>query len=145
MLQMLQNLQNFARFQICQLDNLVDFEKCCTTRIYLQRSASIQPKTSEILPKNCQNFANLQICCTALPCNPLLDGTATRAGAHPSAGAAQPGAFELHSAALPAVQGSETPDRKLACSIFIRDVINKQGHNTKTNRIFCVCVKIFKG
>ena len=48
---MLQNLQNFAKFQNFQLDNLVDFEKCCKTRIYLQRSAPIQPKTSEILPK----------------------------------------------------------------------------------------------
>ena len=48
---MLQNLQNFAKFQKFQLDNLVDFEKCCKTHIYLQRSAPIQPKTSEILPK----------------------------------------------------------------------------------------------
>ena len=30
---MLQNLQNFAKFQKLQLDNLVDFEKCCKTRI----------------------------------------------------------------------------------------------------------------
>ena len=41
----------FAKFQKFQLDNLVDFEKCGKTRIYLQRSAPIQPKTSEILPK----------------------------------------------------------------------------------------------
>ena len=41
----------FAKFQNVQLDNLVDFEKCCKTHIYLQRSAPIQPKTSEILPK----------------------------------------------------------------------------------------------
>ena len=47
-------LQNFKRFQ---LDNLVDFEKCCKTRICLQRSAPIQPKTSEILPKFCQKLA----------------------------------------------------------------------------------------
>ena len=26
--------QNVAIFQKCQLDNLVDFEKCCKTRIY---------------------------------------------------------------------------------------------------------------
>ena len=45
---MLQNLQNFAKFQNFQLDNLVDFEKCCKTRIYLQRSVPIQPKTSNI-------------------------------------------------------------------------------------------------
>ena len=28
---MSQNLQNFAKFQNFQLDNLVDFEKCCKT------------------------------------------------------------------------------------------------------------------
>ena len=50
--QMLQNLQN-TKFQKFQLDNLVDFDKCCKTRIYLQRSAPIQPKTSE----NCQKLA----------------------------------------------------------------------------------------
>ena len=48
---------NFAKFQKIQLDNLVDFEKCCKTRIYLQKSAPIQPKTSEFLPKCCQNLA----------------------------------------------------------------------------------------
>ena len=48
---MLQNLQNFAIFQKLQLDNLVDFEKCCKTRIFFQRSVPIQPKTSNILPK----------------------------------------------------------------------------------------------
>ena len=56
-LQMLQNLQNFANFQKCQLDNLVDFEKCCKTRIFLQKSVPIQPKTSNILPKFCQKLA----------------------------------------------------------------------------------------
>ena len=54
---MLQNLQNFAKFQKIQLENLVDFEKCCKTRICSQRSAPIQPKTSEILPKICRKFA----------------------------------------------------------------------------------------
>ena len=54
-LQMLQNLQNFAIFQKLQLDNLVDFEKCCKTRICLQRSVPIQPKTSNILPKFCRS------------------------------------------------------------------------------------------
>ena len=54
---MLQILQNFAKFQKCQLDNLVDFDKCCKMRIYLQRSAPIQPKTSEILPKIYQKLA----------------------------------------------------------------------------------------
>ena len=48
---MLQNLQKIAKFQKIQLENLVDFEKCYKTRIYLQRSAPIQPKTTDILPK----------------------------------------------------------------------------------------------
>ena len=39
-----------------QLDNLVDFEKCCKTRIFLQKSMPIQPKTSEILPKFAKNW-----------------------------------------------------------------------------------------
>ena len=43
-------LQNFAKFQNFQLDNLVDFAKCWKTRIDLQRSVPIQPKTSDILP-----------------------------------------------------------------------------------------------
>ncbi len=51
---MSQNLQNFVKFQKSQLENLVDFEKCCQTHIYLQKSEPIQPKTSnnfaEILP-----------------------------------------------------------------------------------------------
>ena len=38
-----------------QLDNLVDFEKCCKARIYLQKSAPVQPKTSDILPKFCRS------------------------------------------------------------------------------------------
>ena len=53
---MSQNLQIFAKSQKNQLDNLVDFEKCCKTRIYLQKSVPIQPKTSNILPKICQNW-----------------------------------------------------------------------------------------
>ena len=51
---MSQNLQNFAKFQKFQLDNLVDFEKCCKMHIFLQKSEPIQPKTSNILPKCCQ-------------------------------------------------------------------------------------------
>ena len=54
---MVQRLQNFANFQIFQLDNLVDFEKCCKTHIYLQKSVPIQPKTSNILQKFCQKLA----------------------------------------------------------------------------------------
>ena len=52
--QMSQNLQNIAKFQKFQLENLVDFEKCCKTHILLQKSEPIQPKTSNILPKFCQ-------------------------------------------------------------------------------------------
>ena len=55
---MLQNVQNsFAKFQKFQLDNLVDFEKCCKTRIFLQKSVPVQPKTSNILLKFCQKLA----------------------------------------------------------------------------------------
>ena len=55
---------SFAEFQKFQVDNSVDFENCCKTRIFLQRSASIQPKTTEILPK----FGNY-------PTGPLSRGT----------------------------------------------------------------------
>ena len=54
---MSQNLQNFVKFQKFQLDNLVDFEKCCKTHIFLQKSVPIQPKTNNILPKFCQKLA----------------------------------------------------------------------------------------
>ena len=56
-LQILQNLHNFVKFQKNQLDNLIDFEKCCKTLLFLQRSAPIQPKTTELLPKFCQKIA----------------------------------------------------------------------------------------
>ena len=48
---------NYAKFQKFQLDNLVDFDKCCKTRIFLQKSVPIQPKTSNLLPKFCQKLA----------------------------------------------------------------------------------------
>ena len=60
---MSQNLQTFATFakfaklKKNQLDNLVDFEKCCKTHIYLQKSVPIPPKTSNILPNFCQKLA----------------------------------------------------------------------------------------
>ena len=44
-------LQNLAQISKFQLDNLVDFEKCCKMHIYLQKSVPIQLKTSNILPK----------------------------------------------------------------------------------------------
>ena len=53
-LQMSQTLQNFVKFQKFQLENLVDFEKCCKTHIFLQKSEPIQPKTSNNLPEFCQ-------------------------------------------------------------------------------------------
>ena len=51
------NLQNLAKFQKFQFENLVDFEKCCKTHILLKKSEPIQPKTSNILPKFCQKPA----------------------------------------------------------------------------------------
>ena len=53
---MSQNLQDIAKFQKFQFENLVDFEKCCKTHILLQKSVPIQPKTSNILPKFCQKL-----------------------------------------------------------------------------------------
>ena len=50
---MSQNLQNVARFQKFQLDNLVDFEKCCKTRILNYFLAKIGADTAE----NERNFA----------------------------------------------------------------------------------------
>ena len=41
---MLQHLQSLPIFKRNLLDNLVDFEKCCKTRIHLQRSVPLQPK-----------------------------------------------------------------------------------------------------
>ena len=54
---MSQNLQNIAKFQKFQLENLVDFEKCCKTHILLQKSVPIQPKTINTLPKFRQKLA----------------------------------------------------------------------------------------
>ena len=51
---MSQNLQKFAIFQKLQVENLVDFEKCCKTHIFLQKSEPVQPKTSNTSPKFCQ-------------------------------------------------------------------------------------------
>ena len=50
---MSENLKNFAKFQTFQLENLVDFKKCCKA-YFLAKSEPIQPKTSNILPKFCQ-------------------------------------------------------------------------------------------
>ena len=38
---------------------MVDFENCCKTRIFFQKSVPIQPKTSEILPKFCKKLATI--------------------------------------------------------------------------------------
>ena len=52
---MLRSLQKISKFQKFQLENLVDFEKCCKTHIFLQKSMPIQPRTSNILPKFCRS------------------------------------------------------------------------------------------
>ena len=44
---MLQNLQNFAKFQNVPLEILVDFEKCCKTRILNYFLAKIGADTAE--------------------------------------------------------------------------------------------------
>ena len=38
---MSQNLQNVVKFQKIQLENLVDFEKCCKTHIFLKKQAPV--------------------------------------------------------------------------------------------------------
>ena len=65
--------QNFARLKKIQFENLVDLEKCCKTRIFLQKSMPIQPKTSDILPKFCQNLATTPRLLDLVP-----DGAASR-------------------------------------------------------------------
>ena len=54
---MSQNLQNSAKSQKNQLDNRVDFEKCCKTHIFLQKFVLIQPRTSP--PKICKKLQKI--------------------------------------------------------------------------------------
>ena len=72
---MSQNLQNVVKFQKFQFENLVDFEKCCQTHIFLQKSEPIQPKSSNILPKFCQ---------------PTLSGSPARGAPRPTWAAREP-------------------------------------------------------
>ena len=60
---MSQNLQNFAKFQKFQLDNLVDFEKCCKTHILNYFLAKIGADTAE----NEQHFRKSRKICKCLP------------------------------------------------------------------------------
>ena len=84
--------QNFAKFQVFQLDNLVDFEKCCKTRIFLQKSVPVQPKTSNILPKFCQKLA-----------------TTLRVHGAPSSVTAEPGAVRPAWPLAPPAPGRDDP------------------------------------
>ena len=52
---MSQDLQNFVKFQKLQLENLVDFEKCCKTHILNYFLAKFGADTAE----NEQHFAEL--------------------------------------------------------------------------------------
>ena len=52
---MSKNVQNFVKFQKFQLENLVDFEKCCKTRILNYFLAKIGADTAE----NEQQFAEI--------------------------------------------------------------------------------------
>ena len=51
---MSQNLQNVVKIQNFQLENLVDFEKCCKTHIFLAKigadTAENEQHFAEILP-----------------------------------------------------------------------------------------------
>ena len=55
---MLQNLQTFAEFQKFQLDNLVDFEKCCKTRILKLFSCKNRCRYSRKRATFCRKFSN---------------------------------------------------------------------------------------
>ena len=55
MSQILQNLPDFKNFSLIIWQILKNAAKRLFTCFYSQRSAPIQPKTSEILPKFCQN------------------------------------------------------------------------------------------
>ena len=51
---MSQNLQNYVKFQKIQLENLVDFEKCCKTHFLAKNGADTaenEQQFAEILPK----------------------------------------------------------------------------------------------
>ena len=79
------NLQNFAKFQKFRRDNLVDFEKCCKMRIFLQKSVPIQPKTSNILPKFCRSAVVSPT--GARRSRPAVQPSELEAAAHPGDGA----------------------------------------------------------
>ena len=51
---MSQNLQNFVKFQKFQLDNLVDFEKCCKTRILLAKIGADKAENERHFAQNLQ-------------------------------------------------------------------------------------------
>ena len=82
---MSQNLQNFVKFQKFQLENLVDFEKCCKTHIFLQKSVPIQPKTSNILPKFCRSAAEEAATDPAAGLPGRVEDAAGVAAGHPAA------------------------------------------------------------
>ena len=91
-LQMLQHLIFFCKFQKCQLDNLVDFEKCWKTRVYMHRSVPIPPKTNEILSKNWQLPYPHQLAAARAPPADALDATwaaAARRRGNPNFGYSQ--------------------------------------------------------
>ena len=83
--------------------NLVEIEKCCQTHIYLQRSAPIQPKTSDILPKIAQKLNSPYWSTTARPRpgGPHLPGGRD---AHPG-GRADPRLHRGHGGAGPEMVG----------------------------------------
>ena len=80
--------------EICKLclrgdDFLVDLEKCCKMRPWLQKSASIQPRTSptKICKKKTANFATLR---------EVWRGGGLRSAGQTEAGAAVAGRLERH-------------------------------------------------
>ena len=86
---MSQNLQNFAKFQKFQLDNLVDFGKCCKSHIFLQKSVPIQPKTNNILSKFVNNWQLPYRGSDAVAVNPTWSRTRKK-GPRPAAARLRP-------------------------------------------------------
>ena len=72
--------EELPKFLKIQLDNQVDLKKCCKTRICLQRSVPIQPKTSNILPKFFGPALQSQSLCAGAPAeSPARGGPEARA------------------------------------------------------------------
>ena len=110
------NLQNSSNFQKFQLDNLADFEKCCKTHIFLQRSVPIQPKTSKMCQK-IGKFVSLS--------GPPYCSARSRSDSPP--------------ASSPAVRADDTctPTKESIEKMFLKTVSEISGNFRKFGTTFC--------